>query len=198
MADVLDPVMRRRARCTTRSRRPIVNRSTPTSTPTSTFLPTPPSRYPHPSVRLFSAGIILGGLVDLFSTTKNQTYLDIANNIAFHAIGTFSNGQGIMRETCEHDGPLQDDDNGGLTSAGESTWFDPGWVWVLMQERADGTPKNNLPAGCQNDNIMVRVPRPFQADDSSHSARPRAIAVQRHLCPEPRVPLQRDQRRPAR
>ncbi|KAM0754828.1 Six-hairpin glycosidase [Meredithblackwellia eburnea MCA 4105] len=83
----------------------------------------------------YNSAIIIGGLVDLYEGTKNQTYLSMAQNIAYAAIRDFSTSQGVMRESCEGDGPPNN--TGGVSAA-------------------DGGPVNNLPAGCQSDTIMFK------------------------------------------
>jgi len=50
----------------------------------------------------YNQGVILGGLVNLYSITKNTTLLDIAQNIADAVYGSlvYSKG-GVLREPCE-------------------------------------------------------------------------------------------------
>lgn len=45
--------------------------------------------------------VILGGLVDLTTATKNQTYISTANLIATEAMTAFSNSDGVMQEYCD-------------------------------------------------------------------------------------------------
>lgn len=48
----------------------------------------------------YNQGVILGGLVDLYQSTNDRTYLDEANKIAKAAIRYLS-AQGVLREPCE-------------------------------------------------------------------------------------------------
>ena len=55
----------------------------------------------------YNSGVILGALVELNHVTSNQTYLDVASNIAHGAIDTLTDSNGILTEVG-YPGPPDD------------------------------------------------------------------------------------------
>jgi predicted alpha-1,6-mannanase (GH76 family) len=49
----------------------------------------------------YNQGVILSGLTDLYSETRDATYLTKAQSIASAAIATLVNGSGVLTEPCE-------------------------------------------------------------------------------------------------
>uniref|UniRef100_A0A060T1L4 ARAD1C17512p n=1 Tax=Blastobotrys adeninivorans TaxID=409370 RepID=A0A060T1L4_BLAAD len=49
----------------------------------------------------YNQGVILGGLVELFKTTQNDSYLEKAHDIAMGAITSLADDNGILHESCE-------------------------------------------------------------------------------------------------
>jgi len=49
----------------------------------------------------YNQGVILGGLVELSTATRNKTYLDTAKTIASAAIKALGDSNGVLHDSCE-------------------------------------------------------------------------------------------------
>jgi len=99
----------------------------------------------------YNQGVVLGGLVNLYTITKNDTLLNIAQSIADAVYGSslvYSNG-GVLREPCETNsdcGPDGPQFKGILLD-----------IWVCLHNNSRVPKEQNILHGCKQMQILSGI-----------------------------------------